>query len=93
MLGRPMLIARYSMQQEFVTPDDLIEIRRLIVKIFGSQMEASRRLHTAERTVRYWCQNGPPPHVADALRRLAADQISLQWARFLIKKRRGRRDR
>jgi hypothetical protein len=61
------------------------------VRLFGSQMEASRRLHFHERSVRWWCQHGAPPHVLTALNRLHDGEISLRWARHLIRNKRSRR--
>lgn len=65
--------------------------RALIGLTFSSQMEAARQLHMHERTVRWWCQHGAPPHVVAALSRLSKEEISLRWARTLIRTRRTRR--
>jgi 23S rRNA A1618 N6-methylase RlmF len=67
------------------------ETRQLLVNLFGSQMESARRLHFHERTVRWWCQHGAPPHVLSALQRLHNGEISLRWARALIRDKRTRR--
>jgi hypothetical protein len=65
--------------------------KEMIALLFGSQMEASRRLHVHERTVRWWCKHGAPPHVLLVLYRLKDDEISLRWARTLIRTKRTRR--
>lgn len=65
--------------------------RELIKQLFGSQMEASRRLKFHERSVRYWCQFGAPPHVLRVLDRLRRRDITLPWARQLLRQKRGRR--
>jgi hypothetical protein len=67
------------------------QTRRLLDRLFGSQMEASRRLHFHERSVRWWCQHGAPPHVLEALGRLRRGEISLRWTRQLIRNKRTRR--
>jgi 23S rRNA A1618 N6-methylase RlmF len=74
-------------------PDtDVVEITRdLLTTLFGSQMESARRLHFHERTVRWWCQHGAPPHVLRVLDRLRRDEISLRWARQLLRTKRTRR--
>jgi 23S rRNA A1618 N6-methylase RlmF len=65
--------------------------RRLLTQLFGSQMESARRLHFHERTVRWWCQHGAPPHVLRALDRYRRGEISLRWTRTLIRSKRTRR--
>ena len=68
-----------------------IRVTRELVDQFGSQMAASRALHMHERTVRWWCQNGAPPHVFVALARYKDGEISLRWTRHLIRAKRTRR--
>jgi 23S rRNA A1618 N6-methylase RlmF len=71
---------------------DVVKITRgLLTELFGSQLEASRRLHFHERSVRWWCQHGAPPHVLHALDRLKRNEISLRWARTLLRDKRTRR--
>jgi 23S rRNA A1618 N6-methylase RlmF len=71
---------------------DVVSItRRLLEQLFGSQMESARRLHFHERTVRWWCQHGAPPHVLRVLDRLRREEISLRWARQLLRTKRTRR--
>lgn len=73
---------------------NIVKITRgLLTDLFGSQMESARRLHMHERTVRWWCQFGAPPHVLHALDRLRREEISLRWARHLMRTRRTRRIR
>jgi len=71
--------------------DPKVEIRELLTDLFGSQMAAARRLHYHDRTVRWWCQFGPPPHVLKTLRRLANGEIQLRHARTTMHRRRERR--
>ena len=75
-----------------VTKVDVVTTtRRLLRHLFGSQMESARRLHFHERTVRWWCQHGAPPHVLNVLDRLRRKEISLRWARHLLRSKRTRR--
>jgi hypothetical protein len=67
--------------------------RKLIGKLFASQLDCARRLHFVDRTVRYWCQHGAPPHVLNTLERLHKREISLPWARKLMHNSRSRRHR
>jgi len=71
---------------------DVGETREHIGVLFGSQLGAARRLHFADRTVRWWCEHGAPPHVMAALRRLRAGEISVRWARELMRANRSRRN-
>ena len=73
-----------------VTKSEIAATRKLIQSHFGSQMEAARRLQFHERTVRWWCQHGAPPHIFDTLQRLDRGTISLAWARELMRRRRRR---
>jgi hypothetical protein len=70
---------------------EVAETRQLITDNFVSQMHAARMLHFADRTVRWWCEHGAPPHILDALRRLDAGDITLTWARKLMRAKRTRR--
>jgi hypothetical protein len=74
-------------------PREVIAIRRLLVQLFKSQMQASRQLHFHARTIRCWCHHGAPPHVLPILRRLQRKQISLPWARKLLRLERSRQRR
>jgi tagatose-1,6-bisphosphate aldolase non-catalytic subunit AgaZ/GatZ len=67
------------------------EVKKLIVDLFGNQLEAARKLQFADRTVRYWCQNGAPPHVERVLRNLKRKKISLRSARKQLRQQRERR--
>jgi hypothetical protein len=73
------------------TNEHIADTRALIVALFGSQMEASRRLHFHDRTVRWWCERGAPQHVLEVLQRLADGEIKLRWARSLMHTKRTRR--
>ena len=66
-------------------------IKKLLVELFGSQLAAARQLQFAERTVRYWCQHGAPPHVELILKNLKHKKISLRHARKLLREQRERR--
>ena len=66
-------------------------IKKLLVELFRSQLNAARQLQFAERTVRYWCQHGAPPHVERILKNLKAKKISLRHARKLLRQQRQRR--
>ena len=71
--------------------ENIAATREVLTELFGSQMESARRLHFHERTVRFWCQHGAPPHVLNALWRLKDQEISLPWARQLMRTKRTRR--
>lgn len=81
------------MQDQQSNPEtDIVKTtRNLLTDLFGSQMAASRKLHMHERTVRWWCYEGAPPHVLHALDRLRRKEISLRWARTLMRSKRTRR--
>lgn len=71
--------------------DNIRVTRDAIRALFGSQMAAARRLHFHDRTVRWWCQHGAPPHVLATLARLQRGEITLRWARKLMRSNRTRR--
>jgi len=66
-------------------------IKKLLIELFKSQLGAARKLQFADRTVRYWCQNGAPPHVERILRNLKRKKISLRSARKQLRQQRERR--
>ena len=69
---------------------EIVETRRLIDSLFGSQLGAARQLHFSDRAVRWWCQFGAPPHIMAVLNRYEAGEISLTWARKLMVRRKRR---
>jgi hypothetical protein len=71
--------------------DNTAKIRRLIVKIFGSQLACARALGFSDRQVRYWCSSGAPPHVELALTRLQDGVVNIRGARRILRTKRGRR--
>jgi len=66
-------------------------IKKLLVDLFGNQLEAARKLQFADRSVRYWVQHGAPPHVERVLRNLKRKKISLRSARKQLRQQRERR--
>jgi hypothetical protein len=66
-------------------------IRKLIGRLFKSQMNAARQLGVNPRTVRYWCSCGTASHVEKALRGLDTGDLTLDEARRFIKEKRSRR--
>lgn len=71
---------------------EIKDTRSLIRELFQSQMQASRELRFHERTVRWWCKMGAPPHVLNALQRLWSGEIDLRTARRRMRKHRERRE-
>ena len=71
--------------------NDQVWIKKTLVDLFGSQLGAARKLQFADRTVRYWCQNGAPPHVERVLLNLNRKKISLRSARKQLRQQRERR--
>src|SRR6516164_694101 len=71
--------------------NDQVWIKKTLVDLFGSQLGAARKLQFADRTVRYWCQNGAPPHVERVLLNLKRKKISLRSARKQLRQQRERR--
>ena len=67
------------------------ETKIVLEKLFGSQMEAARRLGYHERTVRYWCEFGAPPHVKQGLRDYASGLINLATLKLRLRRDRTRR--
>lgn len=68
------------------------QTRDTLEQLFGSQMQASRELGFHERTVRWWCKHGAPPHIINALERLASGAIDLRTARRHMRRNRQRRE-
>ena len=66
-------------------------VRDVLVNVFGGQMQAARALKFHDRTVRWWCQYGAPDHVLSVLERVQNGEISIAWARHLLRTKRSRR--
>lgn len=66
-------------------------VKKLLVDLFNSQLEAARKLGFQDRTVRYWVQHGAPPHVERVLLNLKRKKVSLRSARKQLRQQRERR--
>jgi hypothetical protein len=67
------------------------QTKRAMITLFGGQSQGARALGFTDRTVRYWCEVGAPPHIARNLYKLYHGQITVREARKRMKLERQRR--